>query len=375
LDKLVAFVNGKTGLAKRLQPAPVLVVGLPSVPRPDTAAYLLRTLDFILEQTRGGVEGRAHPHNDVAEVPGFPLQLRLVVMNNGRAQPHVVYYAAREKLCCRVGDACVREAVPGLTQHTMYSRANGTSTVTFVDNGAAAGDGRNDAGTPNVPGARVRQQTRDVADLLDAVVAMRAAGRLGPADADWYYMFMEDDFRLCPRALASLSYLLRKAEYANPGWNAIRVSYGLNGALIRGADVQVLSGYYRKHVARRPPDHMTVEWFAGETPESAAMRRGRPHVAFKYNVLEHFGVTSSLRDGRSPVYAFCYDKLDAAVVFDVEMWREAECGHDDIWPCLPRGDARAAGAPVLPQYYVDFPALVANARADSAQTRAMAGNM
>jgi hypothetical protein len=147
----------------------------------------------------------------------------------------------------------------------------------------------------------------------------------------------------------------------------LRVSYGLNGGVIRGEDVPVFSGYLAEHLARRPPDHLFVEWFAGERPVSAAQKAGRPHAAFKYNLWEHFGQTSSLRLGESPPYALCYDPLTEGVVFEVEAFKPLICAHDFVWPCWPRGDARYAGAP-LPGPNLDFAKLHEEARKTTVQT-------
>ena len=235
-------------------------------------------------------------------------------------------------------------------------------------------DDGTDPGTDNVPGYRVRRQTRDVASLLTVVHALyvgsgynnQSGSHTHPtaaAPSNVYYMFMEDDFRLCPSGLEALAYLLAKAAATYPDWNAIRVSYGLNGGIIRMADVPALAAYYTQHVARRPPDHMLVEWFAGETAQSAATKRGRPHLAFRYNVLEHFGATSSLRGLTAPTYAVCYELLDARVVFDVEAFSVPSCGHSDITPCSGGGGA------ALPTTDIDFGALASNAREDSVQGR------
>jgi hypothetical protein len=256
--------------------------------------------------------------------------------------------------------------------------------VVWVQNGRPVQTDGSDDGSPNVPGARVRRQTRDVCDLLDAAQALAAvegssaAGAAGaqhpllahtqqlgsqlPAGrASCSFMFMEDDFRLCPRGVEALAYLLAKAQAVHPDWNEIRVSFGLNGGIIPVSDVPFLAAYFREHLARRPPDHLFVEWFAGETPESAAQKRGRPHLAFRYNLLEHFGFKSSLRSQLSPVYAFCYDLLNDGVVFAVEAFKPNECPMDDVWPCKPPGQA-----PAIP-HRIPFAELAANARTDTVQ--------
>ena len=54
-------------------------------------------------------------------------------------------------------------------------------------------DNRIDKGDANHPGAKVRAQTRDVAALLKAAA--------GSSD---YYLFAEDDMRLCPHGLVNI---------------------------------------------------------------------------------------------------------------------------------------------------------------------------
>lgn len=113
---------------------------------------------------------------------------------------------------------------------------------------------------------------------------------------------------------------------------------------------------------------VVVEWYAGERPASAAHKAGRPHVAFRYNLLEHFGAASSLRDGPpAPVYAFCYDELDGGVVFDVEAFQRAACGHAFVHPCVRSASLPPpSGSEPLPG--IPFDELSARAREDSVQT-------
>ena len=85
---------------------------------------------------------------------------------------------------------------------------------------------------------------------------------------------------MCPRGVDSLAYGIAEAgwlfgrasralsanamtpESGSPppsGWNALRVSFGLNGLVLPLGDVPALAAYYREHVARRPPDHSEAE--------------------------------------------------------------------------------------------------------------------
>jgi hypothetical protein len=80
------------------------------------------------------------------------------------------------------------------------------------------------------------------------------------------------------------------------------------------------AGYLAAHLPRRPPDHLLVEWFAGERGESAAHKRARAHLAFRYNVLEHFGASSSLRGKAAPLYAVCYEELSERERDGLSIW-------------------------------------------------------
>jgi hypothetical protein len=74
---------------------------------------------------------------------------------------------------------------------------------------------------------------------------------------------------LCVFVLLRMTRVLQATSYFGE-WNALRLCFGLNGALIHGDEVPVLAAYYEQHYRRRPPDHMLVEWFAGETPQRCA---------------------------------------------------------------------------------------------------------
>ena len=71
----------------------------------------------------------------------------------------------------------------------------------------------------------------------------------------------------------------------------------MNGIIMRNSngDLQAFANYLEQHQRRRPPDHLVVEWFAGEKPQSKRYRNDRQHMAFRYNLFDHLGKTSSLR--------------------------------------------------------------------------------
>jgi len=193
--------------------------------------------------------------------------------------------------------------------------------------------------TFETPTPQVRKQTRDVVALLKHVVGKSR-----------YYLFMEDDFAFCPHFVTLLHYLINKAHVYYPNWISIKVSFGLNGFILKNynSDLDTYANYMLKHQRRRPPDHLQTEWAAGETAESGTYKAGRPHLAFRYNLLYHMGRVSSLRDQPSGEFSQCFAELTAPVLFEIDAFKPLECGHDDIWPCHARNSEKFRQNPRFP---------------------------
>lgn len=169
---------------------------------------------------------------------------------------------------------------------------------------------------------QVRKQTRNIVSLM----------RESQGKSDFYF-FTEDDMELCPHSLFAIQYMLNKAEQYYPNFMMIRASYGMNGIIIRDEDVGSFGDYLVEHQARRPPDHLVVEWFAGENPQSAKLKNGRAHLSFRYNILHHLGKISTLRQAASKAFPICYEDLGEPILFEVEAFNFLKCGNDDISPC------------------------------------------
>jgi hypothetical protein len=171
---------------------------------------------------------------------------------------------------------------------------------------------------------RVRQQTRDIASLV-----LSAAGK------SKYFMFTEDDMKLCPHGLNVIRYALHRvtASYKDT-FIAMRMSFGMNGIIMHGRDIKPFAEYLIKHQVRRPPDHLVIEWFWGVTPEAAAYKKDRIYIGFRYNIYRHLGIVSTLRDSTSPPYPACYVTL-SGYLWPGESWDAKLCPHDSITPCDP----------------------------------------
>ncbi|KAH9255765.1 hypothetical protein BASA81_006159 [Batrachochytrium salamandrivorans] len=267
--------------------SPYILVIIPTVPR-QGASYLSQTLAAIDAQ--------------IGSIPS----IRICVVHNVRGNtPHLAF---RQERARRVGDV----------RFDFIEQANLLAEPPNV--------GRD--GESNIPNALVQQQTRDIVNTL-LVVSNKYSPR--------YVVFQEDDFVWCQSALFSMAYIAARLEAQHrANWLVARFSFGFNGFMLHGgADVRALAGYLHKHQTRRPPDHLLVEWFSGETNESLAYKQHRVHAAYKYNLFIHRGTISSLRSTGQPLYISCWRAIKPPIVFPVEAFA-ANCGdnkQEDISPC------------------------------------------
>jgi hypothetical protein len=185
---------------------------------------------------------------------------------------------------------------------------------------------KNDRGNANKPGFVVRRQTRNIVTVI--LKNMQRRGK--------YYLFLEDDMQICSNGFLALQYMLDKASRYHPDWLAIRASYGMNGIFMHMKDIPTFAQYLIKHQVRRPPDHLVVEWFAGETPESSEYKQKRANIGFKYNLFNHIGVVSTLRTQKTTGFPKCFEPLVEPTVFQVEAYSARDCPRDDLWPCNVR---------------------------------------
>lgn len=165
-------------------------------------------------------------------------------------------------------------------------------------------------------------QTRNVAAVMNRVASR---GKI--------YLFMEDDMEFCPHIFTSIQYLLHKSDIYHPNWLAIRASYGMNGIFMHREDTEEFADYLITNQLRRPPDHLVVEWYAGETPRSKKYKNNRVNIGFKYNLFNHIGVVSSLRSQKQTTFPLCYELLIEPTVFEVEAFNPRQCPKEDLWPC------------------------------------------
>jgi len=294
-----------------------LTVGIPTVPRQGGVDYLTRTLESLLDE--------------LPLEPTDPLygKVRVVVMN--MAEPdgpkHTVFEELKKRFqTLSLGDFHAKKA-------EIY--------VQMMDSGHLFKDPTPDAPEPDtnnnphdVPGRTARKQTRDLLNLMEA-----AAGE------SHFFMFMEDDFETCPHAMRYLHYALQRLNSIDKykSWLALRVSYGMNGIVIRDEDLSRFSVHVKENMSRKPVDLLWQEFALHSTEHTAILTRGRELHIYRYNLLAHIGEVSSFT-GRPPRQKWpqCYEYMTRAWSLQENESFQLKClDSSDFTPC----DANPAQRP------------------------------
>lgn len=317
-------------------PPPYLLIIVPTVPRKAGYNYLSQTLaglDDEVPEWHHALHGRIH----------------VVVVNNR----------------------------PTTLNHTEFSNlrrayANETDRFTFVDNEWAEEPPLRDNATAeappkeaykptiDVPNEIVQRQTLDIAwsyrramslylpphpphggmeSTPSGIVNARIVG--GHRRPPSHVLMLEDDFVPCPRSILALIDAIGRLHATRGDWLTLRTSVGFNGVVFQWKDVSTFADYLERHRARRPPDHLLVEWFAGETTEAGQYKAGRPHTFFMYHLWDHVGVSSTLRKENSTfVPPGCWQPY-GRFLFPTETSKSRQCLPDDLSPC-PGGSKGAS---------------------------------
>eukprot|EP00899_Mesostigma_viride_P028939 jgi/Mesvir1/922/Mv26590-RA.1 len=269
-----------------------LIIGMPTVPR-DGQEYLARSVESFI---------RSLPVDDVDPYYG---QVRLVVMNN-QPKSHPTFY--RLKAYIEGG---------GLAPHAKHH-------VSFVDNPGTIRDpdptleeptGIN---VPAYPGSRARNQT---AQVLEIVKMVRSKSKL--------FMFAEDDFIFCNNWLEATHLAIKRAS-ALLTWGALRISFGMNGVIIRNGDLPHYLAWMWRNITMQPVDLLWEDYV-----NRHLATQKRPLAVYRHVLLEHIGGVSTFkgRTRRKP-WPTCYQSMaNVWSLAAMERFDEKNCAAVGISPC------------------------------------------
>ena len=304
---------------------PWLVVGVPTAPRAGDADYLTETLETLLDE--------------LPDDERHPLFRRvLVVVMNAKPGRHEVFDRVRARFGSSGSSSGSSGSSSGSSDDEFAAKAK--TYVRFMDSPGTYGDPTPNKPDPddlhnpgNIPGHAVRQQTADLATLIDAAAAESGPGATAP-----YFMFMEDDFRTCAGTMKALTYLVEKADAVYPQWLGVRFSYGMNGVVMRRKDLPPFAEYLATHVSRQPPDILWREWVEGRREDVRSHTLGRKVLVYKWNLMEHVGEVSTfaVRPNR-PKWPRCYDQMkEVWSLSTAEKFDGLRCDDVDVSPCVKR---------------------------------------
>eukprot|EP00243_Klebsormidium_subtile_P002976 TRINITY_DN16097_c0_g2_i1.p1 TRINITY_DN16097_c0_g2~~TRINITY_DN16097_c0_g2_i1.p1 ORF type:complete len:384 (+),score=77.74 TRINITY_DN16097_c0_g2_i1:492-1643(+) len=287
-----------------------LTIGIPTVPRRNDIDYLVTTAETLLQELPSTLDAPLY------------AKVRVIIMNNKKGK-HVVFERAKTRVQNAGPDVALALAIAA--SHIEFVDNPGD----FVDPFKGKMEEPDDLNNPSSrPGSAVRQQTCDLITLMEE--ALRK-----PSD---YYMFMEDDFRTCGKALEATKYAIGLATEMSPSWLAMRVSYGMNGIVMRSRDLPPFSDFLREHLARLPPDLLWTGYLEGRTydkpEEDTRVNRG-PLMVFKHNLFDHIGTVSSfeVRPDR-PKWPGCYESMTNVWSLQEHERFDPRCDEFDISPCI-----------------------------------------
>jgi len=169
-----------------------------------------------------------------------------------------------------------------------------------------------------------------------------------------YFMLMDGTFEMCPLALHHLLYALQKLNTQRKpedSWLALRVSYGMNGLLLRRPDQKAFAAFLAQRGATLPVGDIWREFAMHESDEAAALAKKRELYIYRFNLLVRLGrAPSNAVDSASMQEPSCYELMTH--VWGLERPFSNEClATSDFTPCtspsndvLP-GDLMRLGRP------------------------------
>jgi len=181
------------------------------------------------------------------------------------------------------------------------------------------------------------QQNRDILNLLTRASQMCRE----------HVLLMEDDFEWCPNSHYHLSHILRSVDTLYGDWGGGRVSFGMNGVLLKCADLMAAHQFLKENILLGPADSMLGIFWSDDQAQlrepldfpllvTGSQFVGRTFWVYRYNIFNHIGEATSREGTDFPAPAVlprCYDIITMNGVMPYEMFDMPKCGSQDFSPC------------------------------------------
>jgi hypothetical protein len=151
-------------------------------------------------------------------------------------------------------------------------------------------------------------------------------------------LIMEDDFLLCSGTLKLIHCILQRVTSTHENWISMRISYGMNGILIRNKDIPKIITFLILNMWHKPSDHNIVEWFLGQTGDGRTTgtnpQQRRPYFVYRFNLMSHIGTVSSFGH-LTQTKPICFETMDGRIglrhieAFDIK----GGCSRSELSPC------------------------------------------
>ena len=224
-----------------------LIFAMPTVARGrDGVSYLNATLESLLCELS--------PFASTPRVCVAVYEPRATTAGGGRPTPF------------EVAEQSMRSRPPDVRRRVFFvrGRTSGGAEGSAGDSSATRAPSAAKGAAAVAAGSRLEKTRRQTADVAHMLLAVRPLTRA-------HLVLMEDDWVLCEGAMQAIRYLLVKATLYQPGWAALRFSYGLNGILLKADDLPPLAEFLLRPSSEpendlpdAPVDHLTYRWLRGK---------------------------------------------------------------------------------------------------------------
>jgi hypothetical protein len=145
-----------------------------------------------------------------------------------------------------------------------------------------------------------------------------------------WLLLMEDDFLWCENSGYHIERAL-KFVMTNQV-SAFRLSFGLNGVLVKIDDFNKYIPWFAKNMGTMPSDYLLADHWTLANDESKKYFGSRAYYVYRFNLMEHIGDISAV-GSRKLTFPKCYDPLIESYMLPHEHFNMELCKTADMTPC------------------------------------------